>query len=117
MVQHIEMPEPPMTLKELSDYLRLNRMTIYKMLRERTIPASRIGHQWRFIRHDIDNWITSKSIAITNDLEEMLDDSRVLFESVVHGPETAWHEWLFKRDKLVERIKNYQTPTEENGDD
>ena len=54
--------EPPMTVKELSDYLRLDRMTIYKMLKEGSIPASRIGHQWRFFREDIDKWIRSKSI-------------------------------------------------------
>ena len=51
--------EPPMTVKELSDYLRLDRMTIYKMLKEGSIPASRIGHQWRFFRDDIDEWIRS----------------------------------------------------------
>lgn len=51
--------EPPMTVKELSDYLRLDRMTIYKMLKEGSIPASRIGHQWRFFREDIDEWIRS----------------------------------------------------------
>ncbi len=48
-----------MTVKELSDYLRLDRMTIYKMLKEGSIPASRIGHQWRFFRDDIDEWIRS----------------------------------------------------------
>lgn len=51
--------EPPMTVKELSEYLRLDRMTIYKMLKEGSIPASRIGHQWRFFRSDIDKWIRS----------------------------------------------------------
>ena len=40
--------EAPMTVKELSEYLKLDRMTIYKMLKEGKIPASRIGHQWRF---------------------------------------------------------------------
>ena len=35
-----------MTVKELSEYLKLDKMTIYKMLKEETIPASRIGHQW-----------------------------------------------------------------------
>ena len=48
-----------MTVKELSEYLRLDRMTIYKMLKEGSIPASRIGHQWRFFREDIDEWIRS----------------------------------------------------------
>ena len=55
--------EPPMTVKELSDYLRLDRMTIYKMLKEGSIPASRIGHQWRFFRDDIDKWIRSLRIG------------------------------------------------------
>ena len=55
--------EPPMTVKELSDYLRLDRMTIYKMLKEGSIPASRIGHQWRFFRVDIDEWIRSLRIS------------------------------------------------------
>ena len=49
--------QPPMTVRELSDYLRLDRMTIYKMLKEGGIPASRIGHQWRFFQEDIDKWI------------------------------------------------------------
>lgn len=51
--------QPPMTVRELSDYLRLDRMTIYKMLKEGGIPASRIGHQWRFFQEDIDKWIRS----------------------------------------------------------
>lgn len=59
-----QLNEPPMTVKELSDYLRLDRMTIYKMLKERTIPASRIGHQWRFFREDIDRWIRSHANTV-----------------------------------------------------
>ena len=52
-----------MTVKELSEYLRLDRMTIYKMLKEGGIPASRIGRQWRFFRSDIDEWIRSLRIG------------------------------------------------------
>ena len=55
--------ESPMTIKELSEYLRLDRMTIYKMLKEGDIPASRIGRQWRFFRSDIDQWIRSLRIG------------------------------------------------------
>lgn len=58
-----EQYEPPMTVKELADYLRLDRMTIYKMLKLNELPASRIGHQWRFFRADIDKWIRSKSVG------------------------------------------------------
>ena len=55
--------EAPMTVKELSEYLKLDRMTIYKMLKEETIPAYRIGHQWRFFREDIDAWIRSNRVG------------------------------------------------------
>ena len=75
--------EPPMTVKELSDYLRLDRMTIYKMLKEGSIPASRIGHQWRFFRDDIDKWIRSKRIGHSTLILVVDTDSSItrLFES------------------------------------
>ena len=62
IIMHQEKPvDAPMTVAELSQYLKLDRMTIYKMLKEGTVPASRIGHQWRFFREDVDNWLRSHS--------------------------------------------------------
>ncbi len=49
-----------MTTKELSKYLQLDRMTIYKLLKSGDIPANRVGHQWRFFKSDIDEWIRSE---------------------------------------------------------
>ncbi len=51
-----------MTTKELSEYLQLDRMTIYKLLKSGDIPANRVGHQWRFFRSDIDDWIRSNQV-------------------------------------------------------
>ena len=51
-----------MTTKELSEYLQLDRMTIYKLLKAGDIPANRVGHQWRFFRKAIDAWIRSKQV-------------------------------------------------------
>ena len=51
-----------MTTKELSEYLQLDRMTIYKLLKAGDIPANRVGHQGRFFRSDIDDWIRSKQV-------------------------------------------------------
>ena len=42
--------EAPMTVEGLSEGLKLDRMTIYKMLKEGRIPASRKGDQRRFFR-------------------------------------------------------------------
>ena len=47
----------PMKVRELNDYFRTARMTIYKILKDASIPVSRIGNQWRFFRYDIDEWI------------------------------------------------------------
>ena len=55
--------ESSMTVQDLSDYLKIERMTIYKMLKEGTIPAMRIGHQWRFFREEIDNWLRSNMVG------------------------------------------------------
>ena len=37
-----------MTTKELAEYLQLDRMTIYKLLKSGDIPANRVVLQWRF---------------------------------------------------------------------
>ena len=51
-----------MTTKELAEYLQLDRMTIYKLLKSGDIPANRVGQQWRFFRSDIDSWIRSQKV-------------------------------------------------------
>ena len=61
-----------MTTKELSEYLQLDRMTIYKLLKAGDIHANRVGHQWRFFRADIDDWI--RSIQVRPGSPERLSD-------------------------------------------
>jgi excisionase family DNA binding protein len=45
-----------MTVNELCDYLRVHRTTIYRLLRKNSIPAFRVGSDWRFFRSRIDEW-------------------------------------------------------------
>jgi excisionase family DNA binding protein len=49
--------EEIMTISAFARYLRCNRHTLYKLLKEGKIPALRIGGGWRFRRSDIDRWI------------------------------------------------------------
>jgi excisionase family DNA binding protein len=46
-----------MTIEELADYLRMQKVTIYKHVQEGKIPAFKVGGAWRFKRSTIDNWI------------------------------------------------------------
>jgi excisionase family DNA binding protein len=47
-----------MTTKDLANYLKLHRITIYKYAGEGKIPAIRIGSVWRFDKEGIDKWIS-----------------------------------------------------------
>ncbi|MDD4202904.1 MAG: helix-turn-helix domain-containing protein [Candidatus Omnitrophica bacterium] len=46
-----------MTIEELADYLRMQKVTIYKHVQEGKIPAFKVGGAWRFKRSTIDKWI------------------------------------------------------------
>lgn len=45
-----------MTVKEVSDYLRIHPSTVYRLIKRRQIPAFRIGGDWRFNIEAIDDW-------------------------------------------------------------
>jgi len=55
-------PEPKytlprvMTVRELSSYLRVHPSTIYRMVKQRQIPAFQVGSDWRFNIEAIDRW-------------------------------------------------------------
>ena len=43
-----------LTVNELSDYLRVHRSTIYRLLRKGQLPGFKIGSDWRFNVEAID---------------------------------------------------------------
>jgi len=49
-----------LTLEQLAGYLKLSRSKLYKMVRDNNIPASKVASQWRFDRHEIDEWMKTK---------------------------------------------------------
>ena len=51
-------PGAILTVDEISDYLKIPRSTIYKLVREGKIPAQKIGRHWRFRKETIDRWIS-----------------------------------------------------------
>jgi excisionase family DNA binding protein len=46
-----------LTIKEVADYLGVHASTVYKYAQQGTIPAFKIGSDWRFSQKHIDNWI------------------------------------------------------------
>jgi len=52
-----------MTLEEVSNYLKVTKKTLYRLLEKHAIPASKVGHQWRFNKTSIDDWLSRKKVA------------------------------------------------------
>jgi excisionase family DNA binding protein len=49
-----------LTTRELQDLLQLDRVTIYRMVKEGELPALRVGGQWRFSAEAIDGWLAGQ---------------------------------------------------------
>jgi excisionase family DNA binding protein len=56
-------PKEIMDVKELSEYLGIGKSKIYQLIREKKIPASRIGRQYRFSKSVIDSWLKENLIT------------------------------------------------------
>jgi len=55
-------PKQIMDIQELSEYLGIGKSKIYSLIRQKKIPASKIGRQYRFSKDVIDNWLKEKII-------------------------------------------------------
>ena len=49
------------TIDDLSSYLKISKETIYKMVQKGSIPALKVGNQWRFQKDQINNWLNEQS--------------------------------------------------------
>jgi excisionase family DNA binding protein len=51
-----------LTVIELSKYLHVHRSTIYRLVKNRELPAFRVGSDWRFNIEMIDEWRLGKTL-------------------------------------------------------
>ena len=49
-----------MTINEVAAYMQVSRFTVYRLAKDHTIPATKIGRQWRFQKEEIDQWIKNQ---------------------------------------------------------
>ncbi|HEY3375599.1 MAG TPA: helix-turn-helix domain-containing protein [Candidatus Aquicultor sp.] len=48
-----------MTAKQLAEYLQMSQITICRLARERKLPGTKIGKEWRFPKELVDKLIAS----------------------------------------------------------
>ena len=47
-----------MTTPELAEYLRISRASVYRLVRQKQIPVSKVGRQLRFRKDTVDVWLS-----------------------------------------------------------
>ena len=50
-----------MIVDEVAEYLRMNRLTVYRLAQQGRIPCARVGKHWRFDRELIDDWLRGQA--------------------------------------------------------
>jgi excisionase family DNA binding protein len=55
------MQEILLTLVQVARYLKVNKFTVYRLIRQKKIPAFKVGNQWRFKQRMIDAWLVENS--------------------------------------------------------
>ena len=52
-----------MTVSEVSEYLRISKASVYRLVKMKEIPVIKIGRQLRFRKDVIDEWLSKKEAA------------------------------------------------------
>lgn len=65
-----------MDIQDLSRYLGIGKSKIYGLIRQRRIPASRIGRQYRFSKEVIDSWLREQIISAPEPSQRPLFERR-----------------------------------------
>ena len=53
-----------LTTEEVLDYLQVNLRTVYRLIKSKKLPATRVGRQWRFRRRDLDIWLANNRTRV-----------------------------------------------------
>ena len=57
-----------LTTKEVAEYLSINEKQVYRLIKEKKIPATRITGKWLFPKNLIDEWVMAsarESVSLT----------------------------------------------------
>jgi excisionase family DNA binding protein len=49
-----------LTLEDVAQYLHVHSSTVYRLLKNRSIPAFKVGSDWRFNEESIERWIKER---------------------------------------------------------
>lgn len=59
-----------LTVAEIATYLKISPTTVWRHCVRGTLPAFRVGRQWRVKRHDLDVWINASKTHVQMPTDE-----------------------------------------------
>lgn len=59
-----------MLVEEVAEYLRVNKQTVYNLVKQGKLPACKVGGQWRFDRNTIDEFLRSPGNLIQTQVSQ-----------------------------------------------
>ena len=55
-----------LTLDETAEILKVHPSTVYRLLKNKQIPAFKLGSDWRFNAESIERWIKEREAFVRN---------------------------------------------------
>lgn len=74
-----------LTVRDVATLLNVSERTIYRWIKEKTIPAYRISEQYRFHRAELLEWATSRRIGVSAEIFRDADDASVRMPSLTEA--------------------------------
>lgn len=50
-----------LTVGDVCEYLKIPRSTLYKLSKDKIIPAFRVGRHWRFRKEKLEQWLEEQA--------------------------------------------------------
>jgi excisionase family DNA binding protein len=47
-----------MTVAQVADYLQISKKSVYQLVHEGKLPASKVLNKWRFDKHLVKQWVS-----------------------------------------------------------
>jgi len=61
------------TLQQVAKYLKVDRRTVYRMVKSKQLPAFKVRNQWRFKKDAIDKWIEANSVTVNDTVNNKVE--------------------------------------------
>jgi excisionase family DNA binding protein len=74
-----------MTVDQVAAYLQLNRLTVYRYVREGKIPAAKLGKVYRILKADVDRFLESQKTTNVAGGQSSAESPRARVRSVWVG--------------------------------